>query len=251
LLAIATRFGVPLSDLQDINGVTDPRSLRVGQELIIPDFDEAAPGTPTPAPTVVAYAVENISFSRSPQGGLWVFGEIRNTSGIALEQASVAVRLLDDADATIAELVAPVQVDLLAPGDVAPFGARFDAPPASFSSYIAVPISGLQGYLGTYYLDLEPREVEEKGERYAAYTVRGKVANVGPEDAVDVVIVTTLYDALGRVIGTRRGPPEHNVVPRGGETRFVMYLTPAGGPVDHVRVHVFGRRVPTPTPTPG
>ena len=251
LMAIATRFGVSLRDLQDTNGITDPRSLRVGQELIIPSRDEVEAGTPTPQPTIVAFQVENVSFSRSSLGGLWVFGEVRNTAGIELEQAGVVVRLLDEDDQIIAEVSAPVQKDLLGLDDVAPFGARFESPPASFASYIALPASGIHGYVGSYYRDLEAREVTGDGERYAAYTLTGKVTNIGPEDAVDVVVVGTLYDALGRVIATRRGAPEHNVVPRGGETTFTLGLTPAGGPVDHFRVDVMGRRVPTPTPTPG
>jgi LysM repeat protein len=251
LMAIAARFGVSLRDLQDTNGITDPRALRVGQELIIPERDAVTAGTPTPPPTVVAYDVENVSFNRSPLGGLWVFGEIRNSSGIELEQASVLVRLLDEQDTPIAEMTAPAQIDIIAPGAKAPFGARFDAPPASFASYIVLPASGIKGYVGAYYQDLAARDVVGEGERYTAYTLRGKIANVGPEDAVDVFVVATLYDALGRVIGTRRGPPEHNVVPRGGETTFELHLTPAGGPVDHFRVDVLGRRMPTPTPTPG
>jgi hypothetical protein len=61
-------------------------------------------------------------------------------------------------------------------------------------------------------------------------------------------VTVTLYDALGRVIGTRRGPPEHNVIPRGGETTFSLQLTPAGGPVASFRVQALGRRQLTPTP---
>jgi LysM repeat protein len=251
LMAIANRFGVAVRDLQDINGIEDARSLRVGQELIIPNPSEVAEGTPTPQPTVVAYTVENVSFSRTPLGGLWAFGEIRNTSGIDLEQASVVVRLLDEEDAPIAEAVAAVQVDLIPIGGRAPFAIHFDAPPAAFASYVALPASGIRGFVGSYYRDLEARDVTGVGQRYESYTLEGKIANVGPEDAVDVVIVATLYDALGRVIGTRRGVPEHNVVPRGGETTFTLHLTPAGGPVASYHVDVLGRRLPTPTPTPG
>jgi LysM repeat protein len=251
LMAIASKFGVSVRELQDTNGITDPRSLRVGQELIIPLPEEGDPTTPTPQPTIVAFQVGNITFSRSPLGGLWVFGEVRNTSGTELEQASVIVRLLNEEAATIAEVSAPVQMELLGRGDVAPFAARFEAPPASFASYLALPASGIQGYVGSYYRDLEARDVTGEGERYASYRLSGKVANIGPEDAVEVVVLATLYDALGRVIGIRRGPPEHNVVLRGGETTFTLDLTPAGGPVDHFRVDVWGRRLPTPTPTPG
>jgi hypothetical protein len=64
-------------------------------------------------------------------------------------------------------------------------------------------------------------------------------------------VTVTLYDALGRVIGTRRAPPEHNVIPRGGRTTFTIELTPSGGPVASFRVDALGRRVPTPTPPSG
>jgi hypothetical protein len=75
------------------------------------------------------------------------------------------------------------------------------------------------------------------------------VANTGPEDAVDVNLTVTLYDALGRVVGALRAQPEHNVIPRGGQTTFVLQLTPAGGPVANYRVEALGRRLPQ-TPTP-
>ena len=58
----------------------------------------------------------------------------------------------------------------------------------------------------------------------------------------------TLYDALGRVIGTRRARPEYDVIPTGGQSPFIVELTPAGGPVT-LRVDALGRRMPTPTPS--
>ena len=106
----------------------------------------------------------------------------------------------------------------------------------------------MQGYVGNYYLDLEIRDAEGSGERYATYTVTGTVANVGPEDAVEVNVTVTLYDAVGRVIATRSGPPEYNVIPPGGQTTFQIELTPAGGPAADFRVEALGRRRPTPTP---
>lgn len=251
LLAIASRFGVTIHDLQDVNGIVDPRSLQVGQELIIPTGEDVAEQTPTPAPTPVPFAVENVYFHRPPTGDLWVFGEILNNSGQDLEQAGVSVRLIDSMGQTVGEADAPAQMDLIENGDRAPFALRFEQPPRSFSTYLVRPTSGIRGYIGSYYRDLRPREVQGEGERYTIYTVSGNIANVGPEDAIDVIVTVTIYDALGRVIGARRGPPEYNVIPRGGEARFVFALTPAGGPVASYRVEALGRRVPTPTPTPG
>lgn len=250
LLKIAQKFGVSVAGIQDANGITDPRSLRVGQELIIPLEEEAesVAGTPTAEATPLAFTVTNVSFSNSPLGGLWCFGEILNSTGMALEQAGVSVALLDGQGQVLAKEQAFVGIDLLRAGAKAPFALRFTAPPQSFSSYQALPWKGVQGFVGSYYLDLAVRDAQGAGERYATYTVTGHVANTGPEDAVEVSVTVTLYDALGRVIGMRRAVPEHNVIPRGGQTTFTIELTPAGGPVADFRAEALGRRMPTPTP---
>ena len=250
LLKIARQFGVSVQGLQEVNGITDPRTLQINQELVIPREELAAAGTPTPTPTPLPFAVENVSFSQTPLGGLWCFGEVHNTTPVDLEQAAVTISLLDKDGQVLAQTQEYAQIDLIAPGGRAPFAVRFLEPPASFDSYLAEPWLGVRGYVGSYYRDLEVRDAQGEGERYAAYTVRGAIANTGPEDAIGVSVTVTIYDSLGRVIGTRRGPPDHNVIPRGGQTTFTMQLTPAGGPVASFRVDVLGRRAPTPTPNP-
>jgi len=248
LLAIAIKYDTSLQGLQEANGITDPRTLQVGQELVIPREELKIAGTPTATSTPLPFAVENVVFNSSPLGGLWGFGEIRNTTGSDLEQAAVRVILLDQNGKVVAQAEDYVQLEFVAPGGRAPFAVRFASPPASFASYEAVPWLGVKGYVGSYYLDLTPRNLHGAGERYAAYTVTGTVANTGPEDAIGVVVVATLYDSLGRVIGTRRAVPDHNVIPRGGETTFSVQLAPAGGPVASYRVDALGRRAPTATP---
>lgn len=250
LLKVASKFGVSVAGIQDANGITDPRSLRIGQELIIPieEAEEAAAGTPTAQATALPFTVTNLSFTNSPLGGLWCFGEVVNSTGTELEQAGVTVSLLDEQGTVLAQEQGFVGIDLLRPGAKAPFAMRFTAPPQTFNSYQAVPWKGVQGYVGSYYLDLEVRDTVGSGERYATYTVAGAIANTGPEDAVEVTVTVTLYDALGRVIGMRRAVPEHNVIPRGGQTTFTVELTPAGGPVASFHAEALGRRQPTPTP---
>ena len=250
-LGIANQFGVSLRDLQDTNGITDPRSLRVGQELIIPDKAQPNLRSPTVEPTPLPFAIEHVTFGNTTLGGLWGMGEIRNISGTDLEQVSVSAILLDSEGVSLTLEEVLVQVDLIAPGDTAPFAVRFRQPPRTFASYHIIPLHAIPGYPGNYYRDLVVNESKGEGERYSAYTVSGRISNVGPEDAVDVVVTVTIYDALGRVIGTRRAPPEHNVIPRGGSTTFAVQLTPIGGPVSSHHVTVLGRRLATPTPKAG
>ncbi|MDQ1301885.1 MAG: LysM protein [Chloroflexota bacterium] len=249
LLGLAIEFGTTLQAIQDANGITDPRGLLVGQQIIIPR--EAAPeaGTPTPTASPMPFAIGNMTFNYTPIGGLWGFGEIHNTTGSDLEQASVIVNLRDAAGKTLTSGVGHAQIDLVAPDGRAPFAVHFQEAPASFASYTAFPATGIKGYVGSYYRDLAPKNMRGEGQRYSAYTVSGIITNTGPEDAVGVTVTVTIYDALGRVIGTRKAIPEHNVIPRGGETSFSVTLTPAGGPVQSFRVTALGRRNLTPTPT--
>lgn len=249
LLKIATQFGVSLRSLQDTNGIVDPRALRVGQELLIPALeDDPDAATPFVEATPVPFAIENVTFNQSPLGGLWAFGEVLNNTGKALEQAGVKITLLDAAETPVAEAQDYVQVELIQPGARAPFALRFDAPPQSFASFLSTPWKGIIGYQGSYYLDLEAQDATGAGERYSTYTVSGVIANTGPEDAVEVNVTVTIYDALGRVIGTRRAPPEYAMIPRGGQSPFSVDLIPAGGPVASFRVDALGRRMPTPAP---
>lgn len=249
LLAIASQYGVSVAALQETNGIVDPRTLRIGQQIIIPYKEEAQPDSrePTATPTPLPFAIENLHLDRTPLGGLWCLGEMHNTSGVELEQVQVTVTLYDEAQEPLASASAFAQLDLVAPDGRAPFAVFFPEAPATFASYETQPLAAVPAYIGSYYRDLEVRDIEVAGERYASITVRGRLVNVGPEDAVGVNVVVTVYDALGHVIGVRKGVPEHNVVPRGGETTFQMELVPAGGPVITTTVQALGRRIlPTP-----
>ncbi|MGC8779393.1 MAG: FxLYD domain-containing protein [Anaerolineae bacterium] len=250
LFGLALEFGTTLQAIQDANGITDPRGLLVGQQIIIPREAPPQTGTPTASPTPLPFRVENMTFNYTPIGGLWGFGEIHNTTGSDLEQASVIVRLLDQTGKVVASGVGHAQIELIGSGERAPFAIHFPEAPASFASYTALPATGINGYVGAYYRDLTPKNLRGEGQRYAAYTVSGTIANTGPEEAIGVAVTVTIYDALGRVIGTRKAIPEHNVIPPGGETSFSVTLTPAGGPVQSFRVTALGRRNLTPTPPP-
>lgn len=251
LSGIAKRFGVSASLLQEANGIEDPRRLQVGQELIIPlEEGEADAGRePTPTSTPLPFVVENLTLARTPTGGLWCLGEVRNTAGVDLEQVQLSINLLDDQAKIVASASGFVEVDIIAPEQRAPFAIFFPQAPQRFASYQVTPLSAVPAYVGGYYRDLVVQDTQGEGERYTAYRVQGKVVNVGPEDAVGVTVVATAYDALGRVVGVRRAPPDYNVIPRGGQSDFTLEVIPAAGPVLTYTVQAQGRRiVPTPTP---
>lgn len=246
LLGIANLYGISVAALQETNGILDPRFLQIGEQLIIPrqvELEAASGEDATPTPTPLALDVENVLFNETAIGGLSVLGEVVNTSGTALEQVRVGVTLLDAAGAEIGRADGLVALDLVDVQERAPFAVLFGELPGEFARYQVYPMRAVPAYVGSYYRDLAVADLEFDGERYASYTVTGRILNTGPEEAVQVQVVLTAYDPLGRVVATRKVDPDHNVVPLGGETTFTAVLSPAGGPVERIAAEAQGRRI--------
>jgi murein DD-endopeptidase MepM/ murein hydrolase activator NlpD len=253
LIAIAARYGVSVAAVQELNGIADPRRLQVGQQIFIPPPPAAAPGgesSPTPVSTPLPVDIGPVYFGYSLNGGLWLLGEVRNPGSQPLEGVRLRARLQGEGGHGVAEDETMAAGDVLLPGEASPFGVYFARPPQRFSGYVLETQSAFPAHSGRYYLDLVATDVTWEGERYALYQVKGRIRNKGPETAVEVRLVVTLYDALGQVVGFVVAEPEHNRIAPGGETPFQVAAIPLGGPVTQVRVTAWGRRLPTPTSTP-
>jgi len=253
LIAIAARYDVSVAAVQELNGITDPRRLQVGQQIFIPPPPAAAPSgesSPTPVSTPLPVDIGPVYFGHSLNGGLWLLGEVRNPGTQPLEGVRLRARLRGEDGHDLAAEEAMAAGDVLLPGEASPFGIYFARPPQRFSGYGLETQSAFPAHLGRYHLDLLATDVTWEGERYALYRVEGRIRNGGPETAVEVRLVVTLYDALGQVVGFVVAEPEHNRIAPGGETPFQVEVIPLGGPVTNVRATAWGRHLPTSTPTP-
>jgi LysM repeat protein len=259
LLAIARQFGVTVEQLQDVNGITDPRRLSIGQELIIPLEPGEGEPTAVPTPTPVALRIQGLAFHRTPVGSLWCMGEVANLSGRPAEEVEVQVSLHDEEGQLLASGAAFLQLDILAAGGRAPFAILFTAPPSSFAQYQTRVLSGVPNtHLGPRYPDLVIAEewggwLDETPEG-RNYQVRGEVHNTGSADAEQVAVVVTLYDEENHVVGARTVGIPAEVFLAGAIAPFDVIVTPLGD-VSRYDVQVqgwwIGYEVPLPTDTPG
>jgi LysM repeat protein len=254
LLAIAREFGVTVNAIQEVNGITDPRRLRIGQEIIIPLVEENSEPTVVPTPTPVAIQIQGLAFHRTPVESLWCMGEVVNLSGRPAEEVQVRVSLHDEQGQLLTSGAAFIQLDILAAGGRSPFAILFSAPPTSFAQYQTQVLSGVpHTHLGPRYPDLEV--VEDWGGWLDDdnYQVRGQVHNSGEADAERVAIVVTLYDEEDHVVGARTVSIPAEVFLAGAMAPFEVTLTPLG-PVDRYDVQVqgwwIGYQIPTATDTP-
>ena len=246
LAGIAEQYGVTVAALQEENNILDPRTLRQGQQLVIPfpaAGDEGAAGA-RPTPTPVPFTHQKVQFSFSPLGGLWVLGEVENSSEFTLEQVQIGVRLLDADQNVLAEERGFVLLNLVEPGGVAPFAILFEKAPKEFASYQIFPLSGVPAYEGGYYRDLVVEELTFEGELHSSYSVNGTVRNVGQDESMGVQVILTAYDSLDRIIAARTVAPENNVIAADGVTSFAAILVPLGGPVERIHAVAQGRRYP-------
>ena len=246
LARIAEQYGVTVAALQEENNILDPRTLQQGQQLVIPFPDSgdggAAGGRPTPTP--VPFAHQKIHFSFTPLGGLWVLGEVENTSAFTLEQVQIGVKLLDANQDALAEEQGFALLNLVVPGGVAPFAILFEKAPKEFASYQIFPVGGVPAYERGYYRDLVVEDLTFEGKLYSSYNVAGTVRNAGQEESIEVQVILTAYDSLDRIIAARTVAPEHNVISANGVTTFAAILVPLGGPVERIHAVAQGRRYP-------
>jgi hypothetical protein len=253
-LAIAREFGVTVEAIQEVNGITDPRRLQIGQEIIIPSREGESEPTTVPTPTPVALRIQGLAFHQTPADSLWCMGEVINISGRPAEEVQVQVSLHDEQGRLLASEAAFTQLDILAPGGRTPFAILFRAPPNSFAQYQTRVLSGVPStHLGPRYPELSVMEDWGGWLDENSYQVRGQVHNTGEADAQRVVSVVTLYDEEDHVVGARTVNIAADVFLAGAIAPFEVVLTPLGK-VERYDVEVqgwwIGYQVPVETDTP-
>jgi LysM repeat protein len=227
---IAARYDVPKNVLREINGIENELALQVDQDLIIPVTGWGGPAEPTPTVTAtpLPVAIENVTFQPSALGELTVLGEVRNLSAVDLERVLVQIALFDELDRPLVSRAATMALDAVAPGQRAPFAMHFDQVPR-FASYQATVLAAAPAYVGSLVRSLEPQGVSMESMGDGIVRLDGRIRNVGDQEAVDVFVVATVYDPLGRVAGMRRVPTEPGTIAfGGGEAEFSVEIVPAG-----------------------
>ncbi len=258
LLPIARKYGVSVQAIQEANGISDPRRLSIGQEIMIPVTGGQGEPTTVPTPTPVALQIEGLAFYRTPVDTLWCLGEVVNVSGRPAEEVQVQVSLHDEQGTLLASGQAFSELHILAAEGRAPFAILFSAPPSSFAQYQTRVVGGVPStHLGPRYSELAITGswggwLDEK-----SYQVRGEVQNTGQAEAEQVTLVVTLYDEQDHVVGARTVEVAADVFLPGAIAPFEVTLVPLGEVARYeaqVQGWWIGYEVPpatdTPSPTP-
>jgi LysM repeat protein len=233
LLGIALQYNVTLEELYQVNGVLKPELLQIGQSIAIPvpgsvgkpaGDNSGAVIAPTQPPLPVK--VEHAARFQTPVGGVWVLGEVFNSTDQPIENVQVRVALLDAAGQEIASDAPFVALDAVPPGGRAPFSVLFGSPPNGVFDFQAYVVRADQAYnFGSRYAQLQVTDVQTRlvGTQYG---VSGKVSNSGASHVAEAYVVITLYDDQGRVTGFRQFALPDDQLVAGGGTTFDVLISP-------------------------
>jgi LysM repeat protein len=230
LIAIALQYGITVAALQSVNGIDDPGSLQVNQELIIPT-DEESQGNSLelllPTPTPIPFTIEGVAFYETPVGSLWCLGEVVNGGATSLENVQLRVTLHSSVGEELVGGNVSTALDLIPSGGRAPFGILFASPPASFDRFLVTPVRAeASDEPANRYATLEMTQAEA-GPVGPLFEVTGSVTNPGQRTVTSVTIVVTTYDTEGQVTGFRQARLADDLSP-GGDTEFSVSLMPNG-----------------------
>lgn len=243
LLSIAIEFGTSVAALQQANGIIDPASLQIGQELVIPlgpgGVESARQILPTPTP--VAAKVQGLGFYETSVGSLRCRGEVLNPNATALENVQVRIVLRDSTGQVVAEGRPFTMMDVILPGGRAPFELLFASPPARYATFEAFVVRAEpSNEPGTRYAVLQIVS-KQGGTDGLQFRVIGKVRNASSRPATEVKVVVTAYDATGKVVGYRQQALGDGNLAAGATGDFSIAFAPSGGTLASFEVAAEGR----------
>jgi LysM repeat protein len=244
LIAIALQYGVSVAALQSANGISDPSTLQVSQELVIPTDEESRIenddlGLLLPTPTPIAFAIEGLICHEEPTGSLWCMGEVANSTEASIENIQLRVTLYNAAGEELVGGDVFTALDLVPSGQRAPFGILFASAPDNYDQFLAVPIraeSSLEPANRYAALQVVADDAAPVG---ALFQITGTVTNPGQQMVTDITVVVTTYDGDGFVTGFRQAKlPE--AIGSGESAGFAISLMPYGGVPANYTVGVQG-----------
>ena len=198
---------------------TPPPPLNLVREPLLSNAQPAGPER---------FSIGGVSL-RQDTDTLWFFGEVRNDADGPRESVQVRV-LLRDADGNeLASKSGFIELNYLAPGEIAPFSVLFtkdDQRPA-FASYDFEVISKQADFqIGYSYRELQlADQPAARRDSLGFIKVSGRVKNVGQQAAKFVQIIGVFYDAEGHVVGIGSAfaeAPDERPLAAGADARFEL-----------------------------
>ncbi|AKT40504.1 FxLYD domain-containing protein [Chondromyces crocatus] len=169
-------------------------------------------------------------------------GEIHNTGTDAIGIPSAKVIFYDAAGTAVTSSSCMSIVRALPPGEKVP--CSFTVPATTKSVSHKVEITPMRAFAAGQTAKLEVTDVTytPKKQVYGMNEMKGKVTNQSDFEAKGVIVIVSLYDKAGKIVGATQTTVAGSNIPAGGSARFTATLMDVAGPADTWQVLSVGYR---------
>jgi len=233
--------GADTTALERLRAVVNTFRVNQNAELAVGTVQQAAAGVTSYTGVVQFHGY--LAWS-DPDGVFHITGEVVNTTQRPLEAVRLSGILFDAQSRRLAEQSDILSVDVLDPGQSAPFDLRFEGGKPANTVRYELHVAGREAdyALKTFYGPKNFVVANDRAEYSAQDTlvIRGELANIGPNVATAVRIVVAIWDAQGHVVGAQTvfvSKPQ--MVPQEATT-FEVPFYELGGPAVNYTLTVVG-----------
>lgn len=185
--------------------------------------------------------IVNLNTWTTSAGVFFVTGEVANNTTRFIPDIPIRAELLNEFGETMVDAVDFAMGYAVEPGGFAPFSIRFgEGRPTGAISYRvtlgneAYTIAEANIVASPNLTWIDETEFSEQGDLF----ITGQVTNVGGEDAIDARAVVTVFDDVGRVIGTGFADTFSNVLSVDETANFSVLIDDIGGNAANYVVNV-------------
>jgi len=176
--------------------------------------------------------MSNVSLWTAPDGVFYITGEIANHTDMVFTDVPIRASLISQDGAEVAGAIDSILGHAILPGGFAPFGLRFgQGQPLNAISYRvavegATPPEGLEPIVSGDQLEwTDEFEFASDGQIF----ISGIVQNIGGVAVRDTLLMATVFDEVGQVIGVGWASADISTIQADTESSYVILVSDLGG----------------------
>jgi hypothetical protein len=180
-------------------------------------------------------------------GALWVAGELQNSTASNVKSIKIIITLYNAAGTVINVDYAYSTIDILLPGQKAPFRTSISSGP---TDYATLTITTDARFTTDVPPNLRTISLNSHTDHLGWLHFAGQVQNLGAVPVAYEDVVVTLYDASGTFVNCATDPTDPSTIPAGGTAEFeVLFYSQHAGWTTYAIYPSEAAAQPTVTPT--
>jgi len=200
---------------------------------------------PTPDPPAQALAIVGQARYTHRTGGTHIVGLVLNGGNRNVHQVKIGGRFYDQGGKLALQAATDAYIDILRPGEQAPFDLALDQPPAGLGEYV-LEAEGRETadepFLGIEFIQYSALLRESATEDSQSLTIVGELTNRGAQPSNQVRVSCAVLDASGNILDVAMSPAYAGILAPGRVVPFKLYLAQVNGDPDSYQITVYGHQ---------